>query len=86
MSAQRSCANTWVIVEAYRREFAVPAACVRELMTMPDVTAVPRRRPQDRGVINLRGAVMPLIDMRKHFGWPSVQEELDVFFQSNEPT
>ena len=81
MSARRSVSTTWVIVEVYRREFAVPAACVRELMSIPDVTAVPLRRPQDRGVINLRGSIIPLIDLRKHFGWPSVPEELDAFYQ-----
>ncbi|HTR39401.1 MAG TPA: chemotaxis protein CheW [Bryobacteraceae bacterium] len=81
MSSQRSYTNTWVIVEAYRREFAVPASYVRELTSMPEVTAVPLRRPQDRGVINLRGCVIPLIDIRKHFGWPSVPEELDAFYQ-----
>ena len=56
------------------------AAYVREIIAMPEVTAVPERRPQDRGVINLRGRVIPLIDMRKQFGWRSVPEELEDFY------
>ena len=55
MSAQRACANTWVVVEVRGQEFAVPAANVREILGMPDITAVPLCRPQDRGVIILRG-------------------------------
>jgi len=47
---------------------------------MPDVTAVPLCRPQHRGVINLRGRIIPLIDLRKQFGWQSVPEELQDFF------
>ena len=46
----------WVIVETHDQEFAVSANDVREIVVLPDVTAVPNCRPQDRGVINLRGA------------------------------
>lgn len=81
MSSRCSIANTWVIVAVRRQEFAVPAAQVREILTIPDVTAVPLCRPQDRGVINLRGRVMPLIDLRKLFGWQSVPEELADFYK-----
>ena len=59
----------------------MPAANVREILGMPDITAVPLCRPQDRGVINLRGRIIPLIDMRKQFGWRSVPEELDDFYK-----
>ena len=65
--SHRSSAHTWVIVEVHGTEFAIAANCVREILGMPDITAVPLCRPQTRGVINLRGRVIPLIDMRKRF-------------------
>lgn len=71
----------WVILAIRKQEFALPAMQVREILAMPDVTVVPMGRPEDRGVINLRGQVIRLIDMRKLFGWQSVPEELDAFYK-----
>lgn len=80
-SAQRSNADTWVVIDVHRQEFAVPAHNVREILAMPEITAVPLCDSQDRGVINLRGRILPVIDMRKHFGWQSVPEELADFYR-----
>ncbi len=75
----RSATEMWIIVETRKQEFAVSANCVREIVALPDITAVPSLRPQDRGVINLRGRILPVIDMRKQFGWTSVPEEVQEF-------
>lgn len=48
---------------------------------MPEIAAIPMCRPENRGVILLRGSVLPLIDLRKRFGWKSVPEELDDFYK-----
>ncbi len=69
----------WVIVETHDQQFAVSANDVREIVVLPDVTAVPNCRPQDRGVINLRGRILPVFDMRKQFGWQSIPDELRDF-------
>jgi purine-binding chemotaxis protein CheW len=74
-----SCEALWVIVEIRKQEFAVPAASVREIVAMPDITAVPQCGPQHRGVINLRGHLLALTDLRKQFGWQSIQEQLEDF-------
>jgi len=79
MSSHRSYADTWVIVEIRRQQFAIPAAAVREIVAIPEVTTLPRGRPEDRGVITLRGSCLPVIDLRKKFGWQSVPEELADF-------
>ena len=73
--------DAWVIVETRKQAFAVSAIYVREIVAMPEVTAIPLCGPQHRGVINLRGRILPLIDMRKQFGWQSVQEEMDDFYK-----
>lgn len=80
MSTQ-SFSENWVIIETRKQEFAVPAIHVREIAAMPDITAVPQRRPQERGVVNLRGRILPLIDLRKQFGWQSIPEELGDFYK-----
>ncbi len=70
----------WVIVEIRGQQFAIQADYVREILSLPEITSIPMCRPQSRGVISLRDRVLPLIDMRKCFGWQSVPEELDAFY------
>ncbi len=41
---------------------------VREIIGLMDITKVPRTPPFVRGVINLRGKVIPVVDLRKKFG------------------
>ncbi len=55
-----------------REEFGVAVLKVREIMGMQDVTAVPQTPAWMKGVINLRGKVIPVIDLRLKFGLESV--------------
>lgn len=48
--------------------FAVDVARVREILEMPGITKVPQVPEFMRGVINLRGCVVPVIDLRLKFG------------------
>ena len=48
--------------------FAVDVARVREILEMPSITKVPQTPDFMRGVINLRGSVVPVIDLRLKFG------------------
>ena len=48
--------------------FALDAAIVREILDPVPVTDVPGARPFIRGVINVRGKVVPLADLRLRFG------------------
>ena len=41
---------------------------VREIIGLMDITKVPRTPPYIRGVINLRGKVIPVLDLRSKFG------------------
>jgi purine-binding chemotaxis protein CheW len=50
--------------------FAVDVARVREILEYTTVTKVPKTRNYMRGVINLRGSVVPVVDMRVLFGLP----------------
>lgn len=48
--------------------FALDIAKVREVLDYTTVTKVPRTPEFMRGVINLRGSVVPVVDMRLKFG------------------
>ena len=48
--------------------FSVDVSRVREVLDLPEVTKVPKAPPYLRGVINVRGNVVPVIDLRIKFG------------------
>jgi len=50
--------------------FGVDVAKVREILEITTITKVPQTPPFMRGVINLRGSVVPVVDMRLKFGMP----------------
>lgn len=48
--------------------YAVETLSVKEIIEYGQVTTVPMMPPSIRGVINLRGAVVPVIDLKARFG------------------
>lgn len=54
-------------------EFAVDILAVQEINRMMDLTRVPQSPPEVEGVINLRGKIIPVVDLRKRFGMPAVE-------------
>ena len=48
--------------------FGINVLQVKEILDLPQVTKVPRTPDFMLGVINLRGSVVPVIDMRNKFG------------------
>lgn len=57
--------------------FAIEAEMVREILDMIPVTAVPNARPFVGGLINVRGKVVPLLDLRVKFGLPPAPTTID---------
>lgn len=49
-------------------EYAIDILAVREIIGVPDITTVPQMPNFVKGVINLRGKVIPVIDLRERFG------------------
>jgi purine-binding chemotaxis protein CheW len=49
-------------------EFGIQVLKVREIMGLQEITAVPHTPAYTKGVINLRGKVIPVIDLRSKFG------------------
>lgn len=56
-----------------REEFAIQVLKVREIMGLQDITTVPQAPACIRGVINLRGKVIPVVDLRRKFGMPDLE-------------
>ncbi len=54
-------------------EFGIRVLQVREIMGLQDVTIVPQTPPHVKGVINLRGRVIPVICLRAKFGLDAVE-------------
>lgn len=54
-----------------KEEFAIQVLRVREIMGVQDITAVPQTPCYVKGVINLRGKVIPVVDLRLKFGLPA---------------
>jgi purine-binding chemotaxis protein CheW len=50
-------------------EYGVPVLKVREIIKMMDITLVPQVPAHVKGVINLRGKVIPVVDLRLKFGF-----------------
>jgi purine-binding chemotaxis protein CheW len=48
--------------------FGVPVRAVHEIMRVPEITAMPEAPDSIRGVVNLRGKIIPVLDLRKRFG------------------
>ncbi|MEL6498704.1 MAG: chemotaxis protein CheW [Planctomycetota bacterium] len=57
-----------VTFEVSSEEFAVDILAVQEINRMLELTRVPASPPAVEGVINLRGKIIPVLDLRKRFG------------------
>ncbi len=56
-----------------REMFGLPISIVREIVRVPEITSVPNAPDYIEGVINLRGRIIPIVDLRKRFGEKSFE-------------
>jgi len=61
-------AGKYLTFQLAQEEFGIRVLKVREIMGLQDITAVPQTPCHVKGVINLRGKVVPVIDLRLKFG------------------
>lgn len=57
-----------VVCQLAEETYGINIANVREIITMQKITRVPRTPDFIEGIINLRGRILPVIDLRKRFG------------------
>ena len=57
--------------------FALETGSVREVIELVPVTRIPKTPPFMRGVINLRGHAVPVVDLRIKFDMPTAQDTVN---------
>jgi len=58
-------------------EFGISIMKVQEIIRIQEITKVPQMPDFIEGIINLRGNVIPIIDLRKRFGLPRADKNND---------
>ena len=66
-----------VIFDLAEETYGVDIGSVREIIRIQEITKVPRTPDFVEGVINLRGNVIPVIDLRKRFGFQQTDATKD---------
>ncbi len=61
-------------------EYGIDITRVKEIIGVMAVTHIPRTPPFIKGVINLRGKVIPVIDLRLKFGMPEISHTRETVF------
>jgi purine-binding chemotaxis protein CheW len=56
-----------IVFQIKQKEYAIPVHQVRAIEKVLHITRVPRTVPYVKGVINLRGVVTPIVDLRSRF-------------------
>ena len=54
-------------------EFGVDILCVQEIRVLTSVTELPNKPNYIKGVINLRGIIIPIVDLRLRFNKPALE-------------
>lgn len=57
--------------------FAIDVARVREVLDLSEITRVPTAPPYMRGVVNVRGSAVPVVDLRLKFGLPPTPDTVN---------
>ena len=70
-------ANQYLTFTLGDEDFAIEIAKVREVLDYTNVTKVPRAPVFLRGVINLRGSVVPVIDLRMSLNMSTTERTVD---------
>jgi purine-binding chemotaxis protein CheW len=70
---QKSETNSYLTFKLGKEEFGAHVSQVLNILEMTKVTEVPKSPNYMKGVINLRGMVLPVIDTRIKFGMPETE-------------
>lgn len=60
--------DEYVVFSVYEEEFALPVYEVKEVIDYVKATQLPRMKEYYKGIINLRGELIPVIDLSMRFG------------------
>ena len=66
-----------VVFKVGGAEYALPAADVLQMESYTGATAVPGTKAYVAGLVQIRGKVVPIVDLRARFGLPAVERTLE---------
>jgi len=66
-------AGKYLTFTLHQESYGIDVLKVREIIRLTTITAVPQMPAYVRGVINLRGKIIPVMDLRLRFGFPDAQ-------------
>lgn len=69
--------NQLVVFELANERYGVNITTVESIIKLQTITAVPQAPQFVKGVTNLRGVVLPVIDLRQRFGLPQTESTKD---------
>lgn len=72
LEAAEDVANQYVTFHLNSEAFALPMATVLEIIRVPDTVQVPLTPPSLVGLANLRGSVLPVLDLRSVLALPAI--------------
>lgn len=70
MSAQRTGDEQFVVFRLANEHYGLPIRSVREIVVLREVTRMPETAPHVEGVVDLRGRIVPVINLRAKLGLP----------------
>lgn len=73
MEGVEQLAGKYLTFRLAEEEYGLAILKVREIIGLMAITAVPRAPQHIRGVVNLRGKIVPVLDLRRKFGLPDVE-------------
>lgn len=65
-----------VVFTLDQERYGIPLAVVERVVRMVEITHLPAAPESIRGVINVQGEIMPVLDLRRRFGLPEREVEL----------
>ncbi|MEZ5063420.1 MAG: chemotaxis protein CheW [bacterium] len=68
-----NCAGKYMTFKLTNECYGLGILDVREIIRLMDITPIPRVAGHISGVINLRGSVIPIMDLRVRFGMPRTE-------------
>lgn len=72
-SGTQKLAGKYLTFAIQGESYGVDVLRIREIIRLTNITAVPQMPAYVRGVINLRGKIIPVLDLRLRFGFTGVE-------------
>jgi purine-binding chemotaxis protein CheW len=69
-----SLAGKYLTFALHGESYGIDVLKIREIIRLTTITGVPEMPTYVKGVINLRGKIIPVLDLRLRFGFPDIQD------------